>query len=66
MPCLILRLRMVILRPRMERNQTCRHTFGNGTIGRGFMIFFLKILLIARNVLIINTNWNGKMMKETN
>ena len=28
--------------------------------------FFLEILLIARNVLIINTNWNGKMTKETN
>lgn len=27
---------------------------------------FLEILLIARNVLIINTNWNGKMTKETN
>ena len=26
----------------------------------------LEILLIARNVLIINTNWNGKMTKETN
>ena len=26
----------------------------------------LKILLIARNVLIINTNWNYKMTKETN
>ena len=26
----------------------------------------LQILLIARNVLIINTNWNGKMTKETN
>ena len=25
----------------------------------------LEILLIARNVLIINTNWNGKMTKET-
>lgn len=27
---------------------------------------FLEILLIARNVLIINTNWKGKMTKETN
>jgi len=27
---------------------------------------FLEILLIARNVLIINTDWNGKMTKETN
>ena len=27
---------------------------------------FLTILLIARNVLIINTNWKGKMTKETN
>jgi hypothetical protein len=26
----------------------------------------LEILLIARNVLIINTNWKGKMTKETN
>lgn len=26
----------------------------------------LEILLIARNVLIINTNRNGKMTKETN
>lgn len=26
----------------------------------------LEILLIARNVLIIITNWNGKMTKETN
>ena len=25
----------------------------------------LEILLIVRNVLIINTNWNGKMTKET-
>ena len=29
-------------------------------------IFLLLILLIARNVLIINTNRNGKMTKETN
>ena len=27
--------------------------------------FFLEILLIVRNVLIININWNGKMTKET-
>lgn len=27
---------------------------------------FLEILLIARNILIINTNWNDKMTKETN
>ena len=26
----------------------------------------LEILLIARNILIINTNWNDKMTKETN
>jgi Mg2+/Co2+ transporter CorB len=26
----------------------------------------LQILLIARNILIINTNWNDKMTKETN
>ena len=26
----------------------------------------LVILLIARNILIINTNWNDKMTKETN
>ena len=26
----------------------------------------LEILLIARNVLIINTDWNDKMTKETN
>ena len=38
----------------------------------GIQVFFskrnplLEILLIARNVLIINTNWNGKMTKETN
>ena len=25
----------------------------------------LEILLIVRNVLIINTDWNGKMTKET-
>ena len=29
-------------------------------------ILLLEILLIARNVLIINTTWNGKMTKETN
>ena len=28
-------------------------------------VVLLEILLIARNVLIINTNWNGKMPKET-
>lgn len=28
--------------------------------------FFLEILLIVRNVLIINTDWNDKMTKETN
>ena len=27
---------------------------------------FLEILLIVRNVLIINTDWNDKMTKETN
>lgn len=27
---------------------------------------FLEILLIARNALIINTNWGNKMKKETN
>lgn len=26
---------------------------------------FLEILPIARNILIINTNWNDKMTKET-
>ena len=26
----------------------------------------LEILLIARNTLIINTDWNSKMTKETN
>ena len=26
---------------------------------------FLEILLIAHNTLIINTNWNSKMTKET-
>ena len=25
-----------------------------------------EILLIVRNILIINTNWNDKMTKETN
>ena len=29
-------------------------------------IFFCQILLIARNILIINTNLGGKMTKETN
>ena len=29
-------------------------------------IVLLEILLIARNVLIINTDWNDKMTKETN
>lgn len=29
-------------------------------------ILLLEILLIARNALIINTNWNDKMTKETN
>lgn len=29
-------------------------------------ILLLEILLIARNTLIINTNWNDKMTKETN
>ena len=27
---------------------------------------FIEILLIVRNVLIINTDWNDKMTKETN
>ena len=27
---------------------------------------FLEILLIIHNVLIINTDWNDKMTKETN
>ena len=27
---------------------------------------FFEILLIVRNVLIINANWDNKMMKETN
>lgn len=27
---------------------------------------FLEILLIARNILIINTDWSDKMTKETN
>ena len=34
--------------------------------GKAAREFLLEILLIARNVLIINTNWNGKMTKETN
>ena len=29
-------------------------------------IVLLEILLIACNVLIINTDWNNKMTKETN
>ena len=28
--------------------------------------FVLEILLIARDVLIINTNWDDKITKETN
>lgn len=28
--------------------------------------FLLEILLIARNMLIINTDWSDKMTKETN
>ena len=27
---------------------------------------FIEVLLIVRNVLIINTDWNDKMTKETN
>lgn len=29
-------------------------------------VVFLEILLIARNILIINTDWSDKMTKETN
>ena len=29
-------------------------------------VVFLVILLIARNILIINTDWSDKMTKETN
>ena len=57
---------MVILRPQWNEIKLSWHTFGNGNYWKRLPDYFLKILLIARNVLIINTNWNGKMMKETN
>ena len=42
----------------------CLHQKKKGGI-RGGKLFF-EILLIVRNVLIINANWDNKMMKETN
>ena len=47
-----------------------RESIGSGnqedTSTDGHHNLLLEILLIARNILIINTNWNDKMTKETN
>ena len=42
----------------------CRNQENTSTDGEHYLL--LEILLIARNVLIIKTNRNGKMTKETN
>ena len=42
----------------------CLHQKKKGGLRGGKL--FIEILLIVRNVLIINTDWNDKMTKETN
>ena len=51
----------------LQRIEPCRLCNSEAdTCANNHHNLLLEILLIARNTLIINTNWNDKMTKETN
>ena len=53
-----------LLLPRIEPCRLCKSEAD--TCANNHHNLLLEILQIARNTLIINTNWNDKMTKETN
>ena len=49
-----------------QQSKQSQHHFPCSPPARLLLDILLEILLIARNVLIINIDWNDKMTKETN